>query len=123
VAEARVFRSAAAIPPERFARFLALLAGFAGPGLLRIKGLAATSDAPDRPWLVQGAQHVIAPPQRLPAWPKGARETELVLIGEDLTAAKRLWDALRGVATPDAPDWAALSDNPLAPDTRGGLLG
>jgi G3E family GTPase len=123
VVETRVFRSAAPIAPARFERFLALLGAFAGPGLLRIKGLVATADAPERPWLVQGAQHAIAPPLRLAAWPKGAKETSLTLIGEDVAAAQTLWDALTGATAPDAPDWAALADNPLAPATRRGLLG
>jgi hypothetical protein len=82
----------------------------------------ATTDAPERPWLVQGAQHVFAPPLRLERWPEGARETSLVVIGEDLGAvARKLWDALTGAPAVDAPDWAALADNPLAP-RGGGLL-
>ena len=121
-AEARVFRSAAPIEAARFARFLTRLSALAGPGLLRVKGLVATADAPGRPWLVQGAQHALAPPLRLPAWPPGAQETSLVAIGADVAAAQRLWDALTGLAAPDAPDWSALDDNPLAPAARRGLL-
>ncbi len=122
-AEARAFRSASPIAPAAFARFLTLLGELAGPRLLRVKGLVATSDAPERPWLVQGAQHVIAAPERLARWPEGAFETTLVVIGEDVGAiTQRLWDALTGVAAPDAPDWTALTDNPLAP-RAGGLLG
>jgi G3E family GTPase len=121
-AEARVYRSAAPIPAARFQRFLALLGELAGPRLLRVKGLVATDDAPDRPWLVQGAQHAFAPPLRLPAWP-GSRENILVVIGEDLSAGtQRLWDALSGAVAPDAADWTALADNPLA-RRPGGLLG
>ena len=122
-AAAHAFRSSAPIPAEAFARFLNLLRALAGPRLLRVKGLVATADAPDRPWLIQGAQHVFAPPLRLAAWPPGPCETALVVIGEDAApAARRLWDALTGEIAPDAPDWAALADNPLAPQ-GGGLLG
>ena len=121
-AQARAFRSAAPIAPAAFARFLTLLGELAGPRLLRVKGLVATADAPERPWLVQGAQHVMAAPERLARWPAGATETTLVVIGEDVAKpTQRLWDALTGVAAPDAPDWAALADNPLAP-RAGGLL-
>jgi len=121
-AEARAFRSAAPIAPAAFARFLTLLGELAGPRLLRVKGLVATADAPERPWLVQGAQHVMAAPERLARWPAGATETTLVVIGEDVAKpTQRLWDALTGVAATDAPDWAALADNPLAP-RAGGLL-
>ena len=122
-AQAHVFRSAAPIAAPAFARFLTLLGELAGPRLLRVKGLVATTDAPDRPWLVQGAQHALSPPLRLAAWPDGARETALVVIGEDVAATtQRLWGALTGAIAPDAPDWAALSDNPLKPPP-GGLLG
>ena len=69
--QAHVFRSAAPIDAAAFARFLTLLGEAAGPRLLRVKGLVATADDPDRPWLIQGAQHAFAPPLRLPAWPPG----------------------------------------------------
>jgi G3E family GTPase len=122
-AEAHLFRSAAPLSAVAFVRFLDLLAALAGPRLLRVKGLVATDDAPDRPWLVQGAQHAFAPPVRLEAWPEGPRETALVVIGEGIAApARKLWDALTGAVAPDTPDLAALAANPLAP-RGGGLLG
>jgi G3E family GTPase len=121
--EARTFRSATPIEPARFARFLSVLGEVSGPRLWRVKGLVATADAPGQPWLVQGAQHALAPPLRLAAWPAGPQETSLTAIGEDLAAVERLWAALTGSLAPDAPDWSALTDNPLAPATRRGLLG
>jgi len=39
-----------------------------------------------------------------------------------LPEARRLWDALTGTIAPDAPDWTALAENPLAPAARRGLL-
>ena len=122
-AQAHAFRSAAPLAPAAFAQFLHLLQSLAGPRLLRVKGLVATSDDPARPWLVQGAQHAFAPPLRLERWPEGAAGTMLVVIGEEVGApAQRLWDALTGAVRTDAPDWAALADNPLSVRT-GGLLG
>ena len=122
--EAHVFRSAAPIAAVAFSRFLTLLSEAAGPRLLRVKGLVATDDDPERPWLIQGAQHAFAPPLRLPAWPPGGAQTSLVVIGEGMASvAQRLWDALTGALAPDAPDWTALSENPLAPGRRRGLLG
>ena len=94
-----------------------------GPRLWRVKGLVATADAPERPWLVQGAQHALAPPLRLAEWPPGPQETALTAIGDDVEAAERLWAALTGALAPDAPDWSALTENPLAPAARRGLLG
>jgi G3E family GTPase len=122
-AQAHAFRAARPVDAAAFARFLDLLAALAGPRLLRVKGLVATSDAPERPWLVQGAQHAFAPPLRLAAWPEGPRETTLVVIGEGIGAsAERLWSALTGEIAPDAPDWAAVAQNPLSL-RAGGLLG
>jgi G3E family GTPase len=121
-AEAHVFRSDAPLDPAAFARFLTLLGELSGPRLLRVKGLAATADDPTRPWLVQGAQHALAPPLRLERWPEGAQGTALAVIGEGVeTTARRLWDALIGRIAVDSPDWAALTQNPLKPQ-GGGLL-
>jgi G3E family GTPase len=123
-AEAHVFRSAAPIEAVAFARFLTLLGEAAGPRLLRVKGLVATADDPERPWLIQGAQHAFAPPLRLEAWPPGPRETSLVVIGEGASgAAQNLWGALTRALAPDAPDWTAVAENPLAPGRPRGLLG
>ncbi len=107
-----------------FARFLAALRELLGPRLLRLKGLVAIAEHPDEPLLIHGAQHILHAPRRLPAWPAGARETRIVLIvdGADPRAVAALGAALSGRPRVDAPDLAALADNPLAP-RRGGLLG
>jgi G3E family GTPase len=122
-ARARVFTSAAPIGSAALARFLARLGDLLGPRLLRVKGLVATAELPDRPLLIQGAQHLMHPPRRLAAWPTGPRETRLVVISEGLKdeAIASLWRALTGVPDIDRPDWAAVEDNPLAP-RRGGLF-
>ncbi len=100
--------------------FLDLLRSAHGPNLLRVKGLVALEDPADRPLLLHGVQHVFHPPVLLPAWPDTDRRTRLVFITRDLDEAfvRGLWDALSGVPRVDAPDAAALADNPLS--LRGG---
>lgn len=122
-------RAYAFVEPEplgapALARFLEALHTLLGPRLLRVKGLAAIAEHPDQPLLIHGAQHVFHAPRRLPAWPRGGRETRIVLIvdGVDPRAVKRLGEALSARPRIDAPDLAALADNPLAP-RPGGLLG
>ena len=69
--------------------FLQLLADQKGDDLLRIKGLAALTDDPDRPAVVHGVQHVIHPVHRLQGWPDGLpRTTALVFIVRDI---ERKW--------------------------------
>ena len=107
-----------------FARFQMLLHAMLGPRLLRVKGLVALAERPDEPLVVNGAQQVLHAPRRLKAWPDGERRTRVVVIvdGVDRAVIDRLWGALSGAAQIDAPDLAALTENPLAP-RPGGLLG
>jgi G3E family GTPase len=116
--ESETFASAAAL-----ARFLDLLRDLLGPRLLRIKGLIGLADDPGRPLLIHGAQHVFHPPRRLAGWPDGEARTRLVVIGDGVARSEiaPLWAALESAPRIDAPDLAALADNPLAP-RRGGLL-
>ncbi|WP_375455676.1 CobW family GTP-binding protein [uncultured Methylobacterium sp.] len=104
------------VPRAAFEMFLDLLRGGHGPKLLRLKGLVALADAPDRPVVVHGVQHVVHAPVTLPAWPDDDRTSRLVLIVHDLDPAfvTRLWDAFLGRPRIDAPDAAALTANPLA---------
>jgi G3E family GTPase len=51
-----------------------------GPRLLRVKGLVDIAELPGQPALVQGVQHVFAPPEFLPAWPSDDHSTRLVFI-------------------------------------------
>jgi hypothetical protein len=61
-------------------------------------------------------QHVLHPPARLDAWPSDDRRSRLVFITQDLPAdtVRRLLGAFLGQPAVDAPDKAALIDNPLA---------
>jgi G3E family GTPase len=106
-----------------FASFLELLRAALGPGLLRIKGLVALAEHPGEPLVIHGVQHIFHPPRLLNSWPDDDRATRIVLVvdGLDRASVDRLWVALSGAPRIDAPDLAALADNPLAPP-RGGLL-
>ncbi|NEU12335.1 GTP-binding protein [Methylobacterium sp. BTF04] len=104
------------VPRAAFEMFLDLLRSAHGPKLLRLKGLVALADEPDRPLVVHGVQHVIHMPVHLDAWPDDDHSSRLVLIVRDLDPAfvTRLWDAFLGRPRIDTPDAAALTANPLA---------
>jgi G3E family GTPase len=113
------------ISEASFEQFVELLRAAHGPKLLRLKGLVAIAEEPQRPVVVHGVQHVFHPPLVLPAWPDDDHRTRLVFIVEDLDErfVAGLWGAFLGQPAPDAPDAAALADNPLAVGRgRGGLL-
>lgn len=109
--------------PEAFEVFIDLLRGTHGPRLLRVKGLVALSDDPERPVAIHGVQHVFHPPHRLDAWPDSDHRTRIVFILKDLDESfvQALYASLFSWPGVDAPDAAALIDNPLAPKA-GGLL-
>jgi G3E family GTPase len=106
-----------ALPAATFDMFLDLLRGLHGPNLLRVKGIVKIAEAPDRPVVIHGVQHVFHPPTSLPAWPDDDRRTRLVFITCDMDprAIRDLFDAFLGAAATDRPDRAALIDNPLVP--------
>ncbi len=79
-----VLRREAPVRAAALPLFLEALAETFGPKLLRLKGLVAIAEAPDRPAVIHGVQHVIHPPVWLDAWPDADRATRLVLIGEGL---------------------------------------
>ena len=108
--------SEAPIPRPAFEMFLDLLRSGHGAKILRMKGLVALADAPGRPLVVHGVQHVVHAPVVLPAWPDPDHTSRLVVILRDLDPAfvQRLWDAFLGRPRIDAPDAAALAHNPLA---------
>jgi len=105
------------IDPMALEMFVDLLRSAHGEKLLRMKGIVAMSNAPERPLVLQGVQSVFHPPERLAAWPDpDDRRTRLVLITKDLPEAfvRDLFDAFTGTPKIDRPDRAALADNPLA---------
>jgi G3E family GTPase len=61
-----------------------------GDDILRLKGLLYV-EGETRPVVIQGVQHVLFPPERLDAWPRGRARTDLVFITRYFTreAARR----------------------------------
>ncbi|WP_407527068.1 CobW family GTP-binding protein [Methylobacterium oryzisoli] len=108
--------SDAPVPRPAFEMFLDLVRSGQGANLLRLKGLVALADAPERPVVVHGVQHVVHAPVTLAAWPDDDHTSRLVLILRegDPAFVRRLWDAFLGRPTVDGPDAAALTHNPLA---------
>jgi len=106
-----------AIAESAFAMFLELLRSAHGPNLLRLKGIVKIAEAPERPVVIHGVQHVFHPPAQLDAWPDEDHRTRMVFIVRDIAPAtiSGLFDAFLGAAQVDRPDRAALVDNPLVP--------
>jgi G3E family GTPase len=103
--------------------FLSLLRAPGAVKLLRMKGIVALAERPDRPLVIHAAGQLVHEPVTLSAWPEGERLTRLVLIteGADEAELRRLWDAVRGIPIVDLPDAGVLANNPLKP-SAGGLL-
>ena len=106
-----------AIPAGTLEMFLELLRATHGARLLRIKGIVKLAEMPETPVVIHGVQHVFHPTVRLDHWPDDDHRTRLVFITRDLSerTVRELFEAFLGVAAPDRPDRAALSDNPLVP--------
>ena len=104
------------IPFASVEMFLDLLRSTQGEQLLRMKGIIALAEEPERPLVIHGVQKLMHPPVRLAAWPDADHCTRLVIIGKDLPEAyvKDLFAAFTGKPVIDRPDRAALEDNPLA---------
>ena len=79
--------------------FLEALKMSAGTDLLRIKGLIALSDDPDKPVVVHGVQHVVHPIDKLDQWPSTDKRTRIVLIGRNLDV-QSFRDILSGKGAP-----------------------
>lgn len=88
------------VSARSLATFFDLLRAVAGPQLLRLKGLIALADDPDRPLVVHGVQHDVHQ-YRLPAWPSDDRRTRIVAIthGLDEAVVKNLFTAVTGIST------------------------
>jgi len=65
-----------------FGIWLTMLLQARGSDLLRVKGLLNVGG--DGPLLLNGVQHVVHPPEHLPAWPDDDRRSRLVFIGRGL---------------------------------------
>ena len=77
-----------------FARALGGLARERGNDLLRVKGLVCFADRPDRPAVVQAAQHALFAPEWLDAWPadwpEGDRRSRLVFVVHEIPRSEVL---------------------------------
>jgi G3E family GTPase len=84
------------VPALALTLLIQALAEHCGARLLRLKGLVDLAEAPGRPAVIHGVQHVLSAPEFLPAWPDEDRTTRIVLIGEALPPhfAARLLDAI-----------------------------
>lgn len=72
-------------PTSRYALQLLLsaLEKNLGPNLLRVKGLVNVADEPDRPAVIQGAQHLLHTISWLDRWPDADRRTRIVFITQN----------------------------------------
>ncbi len=93
------------VPRPAFEMFLDLLRSGHGPKILRLKGIVALSDDPDRPLVIHGVQHVVHAPMTLPSWPDPDHTSRVVVILSELDPAfvHRLWDAFLGRPRLDSP--------------------
>ena len=64
--------------------FIEALKWNAGTDLLRLKGLVALRNDPERPVVVHGVQHLVHPIDQLDRWPSEDKRTRIVMIGRNL---------------------------------------
>ena len=94
-----------------FARALGGLARDRGNDLLRVKGIVRFADRPERPAVVQAAQHAMFAPEWLDEWPKDwptdpagqDRRSRLVFVVHEVPRA----EILAHFAFADAALWSA----------------
>lgn len=112
------------LDPAAFQMFVDLVRGTHGDKLLRVKGIVALRDDPDRPLVIHGVQHYFHPAHRLEGWPDADHRSRLVCITRDLPARilEDLWDGFFGPPRIDRPDGAAWSEN-VSREGTGGLFG
>ncbi len=68
------------IPREALRLLLDALQQNLGPGLLRVKGIIHVAEEPDRPAVIQGAQHLLHNLSWLDRWPDADRRSKIVFI-------------------------------------------
>ena len=76
-------------PTSRYALQLLLnaLEQNLGPNLLRVKGLVNVAEEPERPAVIQGAQHLLHNISWLDRWPDADRRTRIVFITQNIDRA------------------------------------
>lgn len=76
------------IPREALRLLLDALQQNLGPNLLRVKGVVHVAEEPDRPAIIQGAQHLLHNLSRLDRWPDGDRRSKIVFITQGFDRAE-----------------------------------
>lgn len=91
-----IIRRNAPIRAATLPLFLEALADQCGGDLLRLKGLVAVTECPEKPAVIHGVQHLFHAPIWLDRWPSTDRTTRIAMIGRGLCRiwAERLLDAL-----------------------------
>jgi G3E family GTPase len=74
----------APIPALALTLWMQALAEHAGARLLRLKGLVALAEAPERPAVIHAIQHMVHAPEWLARWPSTDHRSRIVLIGQGL---------------------------------------
>ncbi|OYU47272.1 MAG: GTP-binding protein [Rhizobiales bacterium PAR1] len=94
------FTSAEPIPEASLIVFQEAMRVLHGPRLLRLKGLIALKEDPDRPVVIHHVQSIAHRPERLPRWPGRDRRTRIVFITQGIPreTITRFWDALVAAA-------------------------
>ena len=99
----------APIGSTALAAFLKLLVALRGTSVLRLKGIIATAEQPDRPALIDGTEHIMQPLLWLTRWPTADRRTRLVFVTTGISEAL-ITSLLRTLS--DQPDPARAAGAP-----------
>ena len=76
------------IPREALRLLLDALQQNLGPNLLRVKGIVNVAEEPDRPAVIQGAQHLLHNLSWLDRWPDADRRSKIVFITQGYDRAE-----------------------------------
>ena len=100
------------VDAARLSAFITIEQRRLGAALLRLKGLAALSQDPGRPAVIQAVGHLLHPMTRLAGWPpsspKGATRLVVIVDGVDPADTAAVWENFFGGPAIDRPDAAAL---------------
>lgn len=76
------------IPRKALELLLNALQQNLGPNLLRVKGIVCVAEEPDRPAVIQGAQHLLHNLSWLDRWPDADRQSRIVFITQGFDRAE-----------------------------------
>jgi G3E family GTPase len=82
------FTREAPIPREALRLLLDALQQNLGPNLLRVKGIVHVAEEPERPAVIQGAQHLLHNLSWLDRWPDDDRRSKIVFITQGFDRAE-----------------------------------